>query len=178
MKTAHLLASQSAERASARRQITLVAGLSLIGLVIPLAAAAQQTSPQPARQPFVLVTEAEAAASQAAGGLLVPRTTPAPGAPRVSLLAPNISNTVPSPTRINLRFEAISPAIIKPETFKVRYGAFKLDITGRITAASKVTAEGIDVAEAALPKGSHRLFIEIQDSMGRLGERVVAFVVE
>ena len=37
---------------------------------------------------------------------------------------------------------------------------------------------GIDVAEAALPKGSHRLFIEIQDSMGRVGERVVAFVVE
>jgi hypothetical protein len=101
-----------------------------------------------------------------------------PGAPRVNLLAPNLSNTVPSPTRINVRFEATTPASIKPETFKVRYGAFKLDITGRITAASKVTAEGIDVAEAALPKGSHRLFIEIQDSMGRVGERVVAFVVE
>jgi hypothetical protein len=34
------------------------------------------------------------------------------------------------------------------------------------------------VAEAALPKGSHCLFIEIQDSMGRVGEWVVAFVVE
>jgi len=54
-------------------------------------------------------------------------------------------------------------ASIKPDTFKVRYGAFKLDITGRITAAPKVTAEGIDVAEAALPKGSHRLSIEIQE---------------
>ena len=127
-----------------------------------------------------LVTPEEAQASQAAPQTLTPRTAPlvTPGAPRVNLLAPNLANTVPSPTRINVRFEATSPANIKPETFKVRYGAFMLDITGRITAASKVTAEGIDVAEAALPKGSHRLFIEIQDSMGRVGERVVAFVVE
>ncbi len=127
-----------------------------------------------------LVTADEARASQAAPQALVPRTvTPTTaGAPRVNLLAPNLSATVPSPTRIQLRFEASAPAAIKPETFKVRYGAFKLDITGRITAASKVTAEGIDVSEASLPKGSHRLFIEIQDSAGRVGERVVAFVVE
>lgn len=126
-----------------------------------------------------LVTPEEARASQAAPAQLMPRTAPAaPGAPRVNLLAPNLSNTVPSPTPIRVRFEAAAPATIKPETFKVRYGSFRLDITGRITEASKVTAEGIDVAEAALPKGSHRLFIEIQDSMGRVGERVVAFVVE
>jgi hypothetical protein len=126
-----------------------------------------------------LVTPEEARASQEAPAQLMPRTAPAaPGAPRVNLLAPNLSNTVPSPTPIRVRFEAAAPATIKPETFKVRYGSFRLDITGRITAASRVTAEGIDVAEAALPKGSHRLFIEIQDSMGRVGERVVAFVVE
>lgn len=126
-----------------------------------------------------LVTPEEARASQEAPAQLMPRTAPAaPGAPRVNLLAPNLSNTVPSPTPIRVRFEAAAPATIKPETFKVRYGSFRLDITGRITEASKVTAEGIDVAEAALPKGSHRLFIEIQDSMGRVGERVVAFVVE
>lgn len=126
-----------------------------------------------------LVTPEEARASLEAPSQLVPRTAPpAPGAPRVNLLAPSLSNTVPSPTPIKMRFEAAAPATIKPDTFKVRYGSFRLDITGRITAASKVTAEGIDVAEAALPKGSHRLFIEIQDSMGRVGERVVAFVVE
>ena len=127
-----------------------------------------------------LVTAEEASASQAAPQALAPRTTSpvVPGAPRVNLLTPSLAATVPSPTRIQLRFEAAAPAAIKPETFKVRYGAFKLDITSRITAASKVTAEGIDVAEASLPKGSHRLFIEIQDSVGRVGERTVAFVVE
>jgi hypothetical protein len=47
----------------------------------------------------------------------------------------------------------------------------------RITAASQVTALGIDVAEATLPKGPHRLFVEVQDSMGRTGERVLPFAV-
>lgn len=147
-------------------------------LAIAMAVSAWLASPAAHAQ--WLVTPEEAQASQAAPQALTPRTAPAvtPGAPRVNLLAPNLSNAVPSPTRIQVRFEATAPASIKPDTFKVRYGAFKLDITGRITAASKVTAEGIDVAEAALPKGSHRLFIEIQDSMGRVGERVVGFVVE
>ena len=147
-------------------------------LAVAVAAMALLASPEVKAQ--WLVTPEEAQASQAAPQALTPRTAPVvtPGAPRVNLLAPNLANTVPSPTRIQVRFEATAPASIKPDTFKVRYGAFKLDITGRITAASKVTAEGIEVAEAALPKGSHRLFIEIQDSMGRVGERVAAFVVE
>lgn len=43
---------------------------------------------------------------------------------------------------------------------------------------SKVTAGGLDVAQAALPKGPHRLLLEIQDSMGRTGERLPQFVVD
>lgn len=125
-----------------------------------------------------LVTEAEAAAAQAAPPALGVRAVPAPDAPRISLLAPSLAGAVSSPTSIQLRFEPVAPAIIKPESFKLRYGAFKLDITARITGASRVTAEGIDVAEAQLPKGAHRLLIEIQDSMGRTAERQLQFVVE
>ena len=165
-------------RHSLERPSSLLLPVCSSGLATAIAACVLLTSPAAHAQ--WLVTPEEAQASQAAPQPLTPRTAPAatPGAPRVNLLAPNLSNTVPSPTRIQVRFEATAPARIQPETFKVRYGAFRLDITNRITAASKVTAEGIDVAEAALPKGSHRLFIEIQDSMGRVGERVVAFVVE
>jgi hypothetical protein len=124
------------------------------------------------------VTPEEARASQEAPVQLAPRNAPAaPGAPRVNLLAPNLSAAIPSPTPIRVSFEAAAPASIEPETFKVRYGAFRLDITGRITAASKVTAEGIDVTEAALPGLAPALHRD-QDSMGRVGERVVAFVVE
>jgi len=165
-------------RHSLERPSSLLQPVCSIRLSAAIAACVLLTSP--AAQAQWLVTPEEAQASQAAPQPLTPRTAPAatPGSPRVNLLAPNLSNTVPSPTRIQVRFEATAPARIQPETFKVRYGAFRLDITNRITAASKVTAEGIDVAEAPLPKGAHRLLIEIEDSLGRVGERLVQFVIE
>lgn len=125
-----------------------------------------------------LVSDAEAAAARAT--LMPPATRAAPAldAPRITLLAPSLSQAVASPTRIHLRFEPVAPATIRPDTLRVRYGGLRLDITGRITALSRVTPEGIDVAEAQLPKGSHRLFIEIQDTLGRMAERQLQFVVE
>lgn len=143
-----------------------------------MATAALTVQPPVNAQTTWLVTPEEASASREAHMPLVPRTTVGPSAPRINLLPPTLPGSVPSPTRIQVRFEPSLPANIKPETFKVLYGAFKLDITNRITAASKVTAQGIDVAEAALPKGSHRLWLEIQDSAGRQGARQVDFVVE
>lgn len=125
----------------------------------------------------VLVTEEEAAASRAAREPPAMRVLPVPGAPRIEVLAPDLAAPVPTPTPIRIRFEPSSPATIRPESFRVRYGTLRLDITGRITAASQVTAQGIDVAQATLPKGPHRLFVEVQDSMGRTGERVLQFEV-
>ena len=177
MKTTQLLAGQPTGRASARRQLILAATLTLIGLVIPLTAAAQQTSPQPARQPFVLVTEAEAAASQAAGGLLVPRTTAAPGAPRIELVAPDLSQPVTAPTNIQVRFTTSAPAEPKPETFRVLYGAFRLDVTQRLLGVAKVTKEGIQVRDAVLPAGRHQLALVLTDTLGREVQQVVAFTV-
>jgi hypothetical protein len=125
-----------------------------------------------------LVTPSEAQASEQAIQPPEARSVPEQGAPRVSLLTPDISSTVRRPTRIQVRFEATAPALIKPETFRVLYGSLRLDITQRVTSASQVTAQGIDVAEASLPPGSHRLLIEIQDTQGRIGRRTVGFVVE
>ena len=147
-------------------------------LTVCLAVAALAGAASAIAQTSWLVTPEEASASRASPMPLVPRTTAAPGSPRINLLTPALPGTVNSPTRIQVRFETTLPATIKPESFKVMYGAFKLDITGRITSSSKVTAQGIDVPEAALPKGSHRLWLEIQDSAGRQGMRQVDFVVE
>lgn len=132
----------------------------------------------PAQAQLVLVTEQEALASQDAIEPFIPKSIPPPDAPRIEVFAPSIGGPVKSPTRIEVRFQPVAPAVVRPETFKVRYGAFRLDITDRITAVSKVTPEGIDVAEAALPKGSHKLLLEIEDSLGRSGERVLQFVVD
>lgn len=127
---------------------------------------------------FDLVLEHEAQQSRAAAVQPVARSPLPPGAPAIKLLVPDTAANVTSPTRIELRFEAGPQANIRPETFKVLYGAFKLDITKRITARSQVNAQGIQVTEAHLPKGSHRLFVEIQDSAGRVGERMISFVVD
>lgn len=131
-----------------------------------------------AQAQLVLVTEQEALASQAAPEPMVARALPAPDAPRINVMAPSLGNPVQSPTAIQLKFAPTAPAVILPETFKVKYGALRIDITGRLKGAAKVTAEGIDVAQASLPKGSHKLYIEIQDSIGRLGERLIQFSVE
>ena len=103
---------------------------------------------------------------------------PVPDAPKINVVTPSVVSAVASPTRIQVQFQPTAPAQVRPETFKVLYGTFRIDITDRITAASKVTADGIDVAQASLPKGSHKLYLEIQDSVGRKGERPVQFVVE
>ena len=106
-----------------------------------------------------------------------PKDTPTPDAPRIALLAPSLSASVNSPTPIRMRFEASAPAVIRPETFRVRYGALRLDITDRITAVAKVGGQGIDVDEVRLPSGSHKLVVQIADSLGRAAEQSFQFTV-
>lgn len=128
-----------------------------------------------------LVTEAEMAASRAAaaqGSPLVARSSPQPDAPRIDLILPDVARAVPSPTSIRLRFEPKPPAAIRADSFRVRYGSLGLDITSRVTGSASVTPNGIDVPEARLPKGSHRLTVEIRDSLGRIAERRIEFTVE
>jgi hypothetical protein len=129
-------------------------------------------------QPFVLVTEAEAAASIAAGGMMNPRIVSQPGAPQIELLTPDTSKAISAPTNIELRFLGNPPSEPRPETFRILYGAFRLDITQRLLGVAKVTKDGIKVRDAVLPKGRHQLSLTISDSMGRQTQQLVAFTVE
>ena len=118
-----------------------------------------------AQEPLLLVTEAEMQASLAAPEPLFPRFTPEPGAPRILVDSPKINTSVASPTTI------------RPETFKVKYGSLRIDITTRITSSSAVTEQGFEVQKAALPKGRHTLVIAIEDGVGRLSERQLQFEI-
>jgi hypothetical protein len=129
-------------------------------------------------QPFVLVTEAEATASIAAGGMMNPRSVSQPGAPQIELLTPDTSKAISAPTNIELRFVGNPPSEPKPDTFRILYGAFRIDITQRLLAVAKVTKDGIKVRDAMLPKGRHQLALTISDSMGRQSQQLVAFTVE
>ena len=115
-------------------------------------------------QPFVLVTEAEAKASVEAGGMMNPRSVSQPGSPQIELLSPDISKVISAPTNIELRFVGNPPSEPKPDTFRILYGAFRIDITQRLLGVAKVTKEGIKVQNALLPKGRHQLSLTISDS--------------
>ena len=128
--------------------------------------------------PTMLVTSEEAAASDAAGGLLAPRSAPTIGAPRIEFVAPDLKRPVAVPTKIEVRFMGNAPAEPKPETFKALYGAFRIDITQRLLGVAKVTKDGISVSDAALPSGKHQLLLTLTDTLGREAQHVVSFTVQ
>jgi len=126
----------------------------------------------------LLVTEQEMLASIAAGDGPVARSITVAGAPRIELAAPDLRQSITSPTRIALRFVPTAPAAIRPESLRVLYGALRLDITARLLGSAKVGADGIEVAQAALPRGQHRLTLQLEDSLGRAATQTFAFVVD
>jgi hypothetical protein len=129
-------------------------------------------------QPVFLVTNDEMIRSNNNKSAFQPKFAPVPGAPVIELLTPKLDSLIVSPTPIKLRFESKAPSTVRPETFKVFYGSFQIDITERLLGASKVAHSGFNVPEAALPKGSHKLTLNIQDSEGRVGSKTVEFEVK
>jgi hypothetical protein len=99
-------------------------------------------------------------------------------APLIELSAPKLSAPVSSPTPIELKFQPTPPSAVKPETFKVLYGSFEIDITKRILSVAKVTESGVLVQEANLPKGKHKLLMVVEDTAGRRGNRSIDFEVK
>ena len=127
--------------------------------------------------PAFLVTEQEMVESNAAPPQATPKSVPAKDAPRIEVASPNLTGPLASPTPIQLNFEAAAPAAVKPETFRVLYGAFGIDITQRLLGAAKLNAQGISVQEASLPSGKHKLQLSVEDSLGRKGVRVLEFQI-
>ena len=99
-------------------------------------------------------------------------------APLIEISAPKLSAPISSPTPIELKFQPTHPSSVKPETFKVLYGSFELDITKRILNVAKVTEVGVYVQEASLPKGKHKLLIVIEDTAGRRGNKTIEFEIQ
>ena len=99
-------------------------------------------------------------------------------APVIELSAPKLSTPVSSPTPIELKFQPTAPSAVKPETFKVLYGSFEIDITKRILNVAKVSETGVNVQEASLPKGKHKLLMVVEDTSGRRGNKTIEFEVK
>jgi hypothetical protein len=85
---------------------------------------------------------------------------------------------VKAPFAITVQFTGQPDSPIDPATFRVMYGALKLDITGRITKFVKVSKDGFALENAQIPVGRHRLTLQVQDEKQRLAERELRFEVE
>ena len=99
------------------------------------------------------------------------------GALRIEVASPNLTAPLASPKPVQLNFEAAAPAAVKPETFRVLYSAFGIDITQRLLGAAKLNAQDISVQEASLPSGKHKLQLLVEDSLGLKGVRMPEFQI-
>lgn len=85
---------------------------------------------------------------------------------------------VKAPFAISVLFKGQSDAPIDPATFKVMYGALKIDITSRITKFVTVTKDGFSLENAKIPVGKHRLTLQVMDEKQRIAERELRVEVE
>lgn len=99
--------------------------------------------------------------------------------PGIDLLQPTPAPGVKlrSPFAVSLQFRPLGDVPIVPGSFKVLYGAGKLDITERVTQLAQPTPAGITF-EAKLPPGRHQLTVQVQDAQQRSVERELRFEVE
>ncbi len=142
----------------------------LLGIIYVMSCAAY------ANQPLVSIEEMNA--SNNAQPTFIAKSIPPKDAPVIELSAPKLSAPVSSPTSIELKFQPTPPSAVKPETFKVLYGSFEIDITKRILNVAEVTATGVYVQKASLPRGKHKLQMLVEDTSGRRGNRTVEFEVQ
>jgi hypothetical protein len=125
---------------------------------------------------FELVTSDEAK-RDAAAPAYVTKALPMAGAPTIELLSPDVKRPLVGAVNIVVRWSANDGASIDTSSFRVLYGRLRLDVTERLAAHAKVTPTGVEAPNASLPEGSHRLVIQVADSLKRVGRQEVTFEV-
>ncbi len=128
-----------------------------------------------------LVSPAEAREFKGEEGFLEPGALrPRAVLPLIDVVTPEAGPDlkVKTPFPISVRFKAQPDSSIDPTTFRVLYGALKLDITQRISKFVTITKEGFSYDSAKLPVGKHRLTLQVQDEKQRFAERELRFEVE
>ncbi len=114
------------------------------------------------------------------GSALPPAPQAEPDAPEIVVDSPKASTgPIQAPVSIALKFVPATGAAIDPAAFKVavRILGGWMDVTSEIRKRAQVKASGVQVAGAMLPKGKHRIRLQIKDDKGRLGEDIIAFEI-
>ena len=100
-----------------------------------------------------------------------------PLAPKIEMTKPGDQSDIQAPIDIEVVFLPEDGATIDLETLKITYGAFRVNVTERVTENASVTKGGIVSEGAELPAGKHKLTISIDDSLGRRGKSTFKFRV-
>ena len=99
--------------------------------------------------------------------------------PAIEIIRPVVKEgKVASPVSIEVRFKPVAGKAIDPASFKLYYGAFKLDVTDRLLKTAKVTPTGFSIDKVDIPAGSHRLVMKVADDTGAAGIKEIKFTVE
>jgi hypothetical protein len=127
---------------------------------------------------FMLISAAEV--EQYKGDVNENITIPLAGdEPAIEIVRPVVKEgKVASPVAIEVRFKPVSGKTIDPASFKLYYGAFKIDVTDRLLKTAKVTPNGFSIDKVDIPAGSHRLVMKVADDTGAAGIKEIKFTVD
>ncbi|OYU31754.1 MAG: hypothetical protein CFE39_06895 [Comamonadaceae bacterium PBBC2] len=128
-----------------------------------------------------LIHPAEAVQFEGEAGFMAPPGLRARAAmPFIDILQPESvpDGKLKSPLAIAVSFRPQVDAEIDVSTFKVLYGGLKFDITSRLAQYTRISAQGFKLENANIPKGKHRLTLQIQDTKQRVAERELRIEVE
>ncbi|HRK37862.1 MAG TPA: hypothetical protein PK347_05680 [Burkholderiaceae bacterium] len=100
--------------------------------------------------------------------------------PSIELISPVPSQDgkVNVPFPIQVKFLTTAGSFIRPDTLRILYGAMKFDVTDRMRALIQITPNGFQVDNADIPKGKHRLLIQVKDDKDRVAEKDIRLQVE
>lgn len=97
--------------------------------------------------------------------------------PFIVLNSPKNGGRYPKPIKIDILFIPRDDTTINLSTLKVIYvKIFDIDITARLK--KHTTDKGIQIPEAELPVGKHKLKILLADTKGHMSTQTLAFVVQ
>lgn len=153
-----------------RRQ--LLQALSVAGVSLSLLSLAACESVHPVLQLGIAImliskTEVDQIKDNLSENIVIPLSG---NEPIIEIIQPSVkSGKVGSPMTIEVKFRAIDGKKIDPSSFKLFYGAFKLDVTERLLKSAKITASGFSIDNVEIPQGEHRLVLRVSDDAGSSG---------
>ena len=122
----------------------------------------------------VLITEAEAKLPASTDVGMTTRGLSR--GPAVEQVSPDPDRGVASPVPLKIKFIPRNNVAIDPASVQVTYlKAQNVDLTDRVK--KHLTPEGIDMAGAEIPPGTHHLRINLKDSRGRTSTATVKLTV-